>query len=232
MSQTHTLSIFFPCYNDAGTIGSLVAAADIVAAEDTEDYEIIVVDDRSTDQSRVLLEGLQKRYARLRLVFHEKNRGYGAVLRSGFFHSKKELIFYTDGDGQYDVFELRKLLSVMNDGVDVANGYKVSRADPFYRLLVGWSYNVLNKILFRIRLRDIDCDFRLIRQKLLWRLQLTADGGEICVEMVKQWEQLGARVAEVPVSHYHRVLGRSQFFQPARLVLALGGLIRLWWRLK
>src|SRR5881397_2981697 len=102
-----SLTIFFPCYNDAGTIGSLVAAADTVAAEFTRDYEIIVVDDGSRDASRELLAGLQARYPRLRLVLHEHNRGYGAALRSGFAYATKELVFYTDGDGQYDVFELR-----------------------------------------------------------------------------------------------------------------------------
>jgi len=122
-----SLTIFFPCYNDAGTIGSLVAAADTVAAEFTTDYEIIVVDDGSRDSSRELLAGLQPRYPKLRVVAHDGNRGYGAALRSGFAHATKDLVFYTDGDGQYDVFELRKLLPIVQDGVDVVNGYKTAR---------------------------------------------------------------------------------------------------------
>ena len=121
--ENHSLTIFFPCYNDAGTIGTLVAAADTVASEYTDDYELLVVDDGSTDNSRQLLAQLRKKYTRLRLVLHEQNQGYGAALRSGFTQATKALVFYTDGDGQYDVFELRKLLPVMQEGIDVVNGY-------------------------------------------------------------------------------------------------------------
>src|SRR5262245_54247807 len=110
-----SLTIFFPCYNDAATIGSLVTAADVVASEFTRDYEILVVDDGSADSSPHLLRQLQTKYPRLRVIFHDRNRGYGAALRSGFSGATKDLIFYTDGDGQYDVFELRRLLPIMQD---------------------------------------------------------------------------------------------------------------------
>ena len=163
-----SLTIFFPCYNDAATIGSLVAAADRVSREFTDDYEIIVADDGSSDHSRRLLHELQARYARLRLVFHEKNRGYGAALQSGFSHATKELIFYTDGDGQYDVFELRRLLPIMQDGIDIdiVNGYKIVRSDPLHRIIIGTVYLWLMRLLFNSHVRDVDCDFRLIRRRV------------------------------------------------------------------
>ena len=108
-----SLSIFFPCYNDYGTIGTLVLSADKVARSYTDDYEIIVIDDGSTDGSRKLLKELKKRHDKLKVVFHDRNRGYGGTLKSGFANATKELVFYTDGDGQYDIAELAKFLPVM-----------------------------------------------------------------------------------------------------------------------
>ncbi len=223
------LSIFFPCYNDAGTIGSLVTAADIVAAEFTQDYEIIVVDDGSTDCSRELLEHMQCKYPRLRLVFHEKNKGYGGALCSGFAHATKDLVFYTDGDGQYDVFELWKLLPVMQEGVDVVNGYKIWRNDPLYRVVIGKIYLFIMRLLFNFHVRDVDCDFRLLRRRVFDHIDLTHHSGVICLEMVKKLELAGFRFAEYPVHHFHRTSGRSQFFNVRRLAYVAVNIIRLWW---
>ena len=222
------LTIFFPCYNDAGTICSLVSAADIVAREYTEDYEIIVVDDGSTDNSRELLREQTHRYPRLRLVLHDKNQGYGGALRSGFAHAAKEYIFYTDGDGQYDVFELRKLLPVLQDGVDIVNGYKIERQDPLHRIIVGRLYVILMRLLFRFRVRDVDCDFRLLRRSILDGITLRHNSGVICLELVKKLEISGYRFAEFPVHHYHRTYGRSQFFNFRRLATTGINIFKLW----
>lgn len=226
-----SLTVFFPCYNDAGTIGSLVAAADTVAAEFTEDYEIIVVDDGSGDSSRDLLGQLRDKYPRLRLVFHEGNRGYGAALRSGFAHATRDLVFYTDGDGQYDVFELRRLLPIMQEGIDVVNGYKIARHDPLHRIVIGIVYLRLMRLLFNFHCRDVDCDFRLLRRSVFDAVSLTHDSGVICLELVKKLELAGYRFAEYPVHHYHRTYGRSQFFRFGRLARVAVNIARLWWQL-
>jgi glycosyltransferase involved in cell wall biosynthesis len=226
-----SLTIFFPCYNDAGTIGSLVAAGDTVASEFTDDYELIVVDDGSTDSTRELLEGLRRRFPRLRLVFHSENRGYGGALRSGFANATKELVFYTDGDGQYDVFELRKLLPIVQDGVDVVNGYKIARSDPAHRVLVGLVYLRVMRLLFNFHVRDVDCDFRVIRRTALETITLHHSTGVICLELVKKLELAGYRFVEFPVHHYHRLHGRSQFFRVGRLVRTGVNILRLWWEL-
>ncbi len=223
-----SLSLFFPCYNDAGTIGSLVTVADAVARDYTDDYEIIVVDDASSDNSRELLTELQSRYPRLRLVFHETNRGYGGALCSGFSHATKDIIFYTDGDGQYDVFELRKLLPVMQDGVDVVNGYKIERNDPLHRIVIGHLYVVLMRMMFLFKVRDVDCDFRLFRREVLDHVQLKHRSGVICLEFVKKLERAGFRFVDFPVHHYHRVYGKSQFFNFRRLAVTGANIFRLW----
>ncbi len=226
-----SLTIFFPCFNDSGTIGSLVAEADVVASAYASDYEILVVDDGSTDSSPELLRQLAKTYPNLRVIRHERNGGYGAALQDGFAHATKDLVFYTDGDGQYDVFELRQLLRVMQDGVDVVNGYKITRSDPWYRIVIGKLYLRLMRLLFNFHVRDVDCDFRLIRRRVFDTIRLHHTSGVICLELVKKLELAGYRFADFPVHHYHRQHGRSQFFNVRRLAATSLNILRLWWEL-
>lgn len=225
------ISAFFPCYNDGGTIASMVALADLTLRQVASDYEIIIVDDGSRDHSRAILRDLEGRYPRLRLVFHEKNRGYGGALRSGFAAAGKEWIFYTDGDFQYDVAELARLVLRAEAGVDIVNGYKISRADPFHRKVIGRVYHHVMKALFRFKIRDVDCDFRLIRRSALGRIRLEHDSGVVCVEMVKKLQDAGCVFAEVPVHHYFRAYGISQFFNFKRVAAVGADIVQLWWEL-
>ena len=223
-----SLSCFFPCYNDACTIGGLVAVADRVAQAYTDEYEIIVVDDGSSDRSREVLIALKAKYPMLKLVFHNRNRGYGGALQSGLCAATGDLVFYTDGDGQYDVRELRKLLEAMRADVDVVNGYKIARSDPFHRVVIGKLYLQVMRMLFRFQVRDVDCDFRLMRRQVLDCISLTRTSGVICVELVKKLELAGARFVNVPVGHHPRRYGRSQFFHLGRVFRTGIDVLRLW----
>ncbi len=209
----------------------MVVKSDAVAKKITDDYEIIVIDDGSTDGSRELLTSLRSTFPRLRLVFHEKNRGYGGALRSGFEHSSKEWIFYTDGDGQYDVNELEKLAPLMTDSVDWVNGYKIKRHDPLHRIIIGTAYQYIIKLAFGIKIKDVDCDFRLVRKSIFDRVTLVHNSGVICVEMIKKFQDAGFRFAETGVHHYFRVYGKSQIFNIRRLAKVMINLIRLWFEL-
>lgn len=225
-----SISAFFPAYNDGGTIASMVITADVVLRELTDDYEIIVVNDGSTDYTDEVLRELEARYERLRVVRHERNRGYGGALRSGFSAARKELIFYTDGDAQYDVHELPKLVQAL-DGADFVNGYKISRSDPWYRKVIGRLYHETVRRAFGLRLRDVDCDYRLMRRAIFERIALECNSGAICVELMKKVQDAGFRIREVPVHHFHRSYGTSQFFNVPRIVRALRDLAVLWHRL-
>jgi glycosyltransferase involved in cell wall biosynthesis len=224
-----TISVFFPAYNDAGTIASLVIGAAQTLAEVAADYEIIVVDDASQDETPRVLEELKRFYPdRVRVIRHPKNRGYGGALQTGIAAARHDWIFYTDGDAQYNVRELELLAARIGPGVDVVNGYKIARSDPLYRKLIGILYNAFVKTAFQLRIRDVDCDFRLMRRSLVGELDLRSTSGTICVEMVKKLQDAGCRFDEVPVHHYHRSLGRSQFFRPRWLAKTLVDLLRLW----
>jgi hypothetical protein len=138
------------------------------------------------------------------------------------------LVFYTDGDGQYDVRELPKLLDRMAPDVGLVNGYKLERNDPRHRIWIGNAYNAFARTLFRIRIRDIDCDFRLIRRSLVEAIELWSTSGTVCVELVRKLELTPYRVVEVGVHHYPRLHGRSQFFRVRSLLTTLYQLIQLY----
>ena len=231
-ARGRSLSVFFPCYNDGGTIGSMVILAYDVLRRVTDDYEVIVVNDCSHDSSAQVLKELQRFYPDLRVVTHERNRGYGGALRAGFAHATKDWVFYTDGDAQYNPGELTILLNALRPGVDMVNGYKITRSDPFYRIVIGKLYHWAACLAFGLRIRDVDCDFRLIHRAIFETVHLESDSGVICVEMMKKIQDAGYRIAEVPIHHYHRVYAGSQFFRLNRIVAALIGFSRLWWRMR
>ncbi len=224
------MSIFFPAYNDWGTIASLVVLAAAVVRDLTDDWEIIVVNDASPDHTPLILGELLRYVPHLRIVEHERNRGYGGALRSGFAAATKEYVFYTDGDAQYDVRELRTLWENRADA-DLVNGYKIARADPLHRIIIGRIYHHIVRLAFRLHVVDVDCDFRLLRRSVFDRVELTRDSGVICVELMTKIEKNGFRITEVPVHHYHRLHGRSQFFNFRRVFQVLRELGVLWWEL-
>lgn len=226
-----SLSIFFPAYNDAGTIASLAIVAHMTARELTSDYEVIVIDDGSPDHTGALLDEMATRFSWLRVIHHAENRGYGGALRSGFENATKEIVFYTDGDAQYDPREMKALYARLGPDVDFVNGYKIGRSDPPHRIVIGRAYHWFVKVLFGLRLRDVDCDFRLMRRSIFDKVALTRSSGVICVELMKKVQEAGFRIAEVPVHHYHRSYGRSQFFNLPRVARTLADLVRLWFEL-
>lgn len=226
-----SLSVFFPAYNDAPSLPGLLARTFAVLEAHVVDYEVIVIDDGSYDGTAAVLEQLRGQYgARLRVVTHPRNRGYGGALRSGFEAATKEFVFYTDGDSQYDVGELPRLLQLVGPDTGLVNGYKLERHDPAHRIWIGKTYNFCARLLFRIRIRDIDCDYRLIRRALLQRIHLTSTSGTICVELVRKLEMTGCGVVETGVHHYARLYGKSQFFRLRSLATTLYELVRLWVR--
>jgi glycosyltransferase involved in cell wall biosynthesis len=230
-SKPPSISAFFPAYNDGGTIGSLVVTTLKTLAEVTDDYEVFVVENGSTDYTVEVLEELARHSGHFHYYAHREPLGYGGALRVGFARATRDLVFYTDGDAQYDPRELKQLLAALTPDVAVVNGWKIDRSDPLHRVIIGRVYHHVVKFLFGFRLRDVDCDFRLIRRDALATIDLESDSGTICLELVKKLQDAGHRFAEVPVHHYHRTYGQSQFFNLPRLWRTGVQLIALWWKL-
>jgi glycosyltransferase involved in cell wall biosynthesis len=225
------LSVFFPAYNDGGTIASMVIAAVKAASNLTPDFEVIVVNDGSADGTAQIADELARTYPRVRVIHHPRNRGYGGALQTGFRSATKELIFYTDGDAQYDPAELGVLWARMTPETDLVNGYKISRSDPLHRIVIGRLYHHFVSRLFGLKVRDVDCDFRLMRRSIFERINLEKTSGVICLEMMKKITDAGFRIVEVPVHHYHRAFGKSQFFNFPRIAKTGVDVMRLWFAL-
>lgn len=246
--QPRRISAFFPCFNDAGTIASMVIEALVVLRELADEYEVIVIENGSVDYAWDVLDELERLYGengvdprdrgRVRVLRFGEPLGYGGALRAGFAACRYDLIFYTDGDGQYDVRELRALVEAFEREeaagrrVDVVMGNKLMRRDPIHRRFISWAYHHAMAFVFRLKIHDVDCDFRLMRRSIFDRVTLTQNSGVIALEMMTKIQYAGFRTVEVPVNHYHRAYGVSQFFNLPNLLKVLVGLARLWWWLR
>jgi glycosyltransferase involved in cell wall biosynthesis len=227
-----SVSAFFPCYNDEHSIAGMVRDVRLALLDAVDDFEIIVIDDGSTDGSLAVLNLLAADVPELRVVAHDANRGYGGALQTGFAAATKQWIFYTDGDAQYDASEVVRCVDAARDDVDIVQGFKIGRGDAWYRRLIGRGYHHAVKLLFGLPVRDTDCDFRLIRSSMMDRIRLTSTSGVICVELMYELTQLDARFVEVGVSHHWRPHGRSQFFRLPRIARSAQQLLSFWWRVR
>ena len=228
-SKKYSISAFFPVYNDWGTIPSMVLLVESVLKSMAKEYEILLVDDGSNKLTKKVLDELKTKIKNLKVITHEQNKGYGGALKSGIYNAKYELIFYTDGDAQYNPLELGKLIEKMSDNVDIVNGYKIARQDPVYRKIIGRLYHFVTKMMFKFKIRDVDCDFRLMRKSLFDNLDLKYNSGVICVEMISKLTARGAKFIEVPVNHFFRISGKSQFFNFKRIFKTGMHLLKLWY---
>jgi len=229
--SVYSISVFFPAFNDQESIGPLVKSTLSVLATLTDDYEVLIVNDGSTDATPAVVDELARTLPGIKVIHHAENLGYGAALRSGFANSSKDLIFYTDGDGQYDVRELVALHQLMTDSIDIVNGYKLKRSDQPSRKVLGAIYNQSARYLFKLPIRDVDCDFRLLRRHAIQHIKLVSSSGVICVELVRKLRAAGCVFAEAPVHHYPRRHGRSQFFTLRRVARTTFDFLFLWLKL-
>ncbi len=227
-----SLTIFFPCYNDGGTIATMIIRAMQAAPSVTDDFEILVINDGSQDDSAAILGEMARVYPeRVRIMHELRPSGYGGVLRKGFASAQKDWIFYTDGDAQYDPRELVTLSEALAGDTDMVNGYKIKRHDPLHRVWIGLAYQYFVKFMFGLVIRDVDCDFRLMRRSIFDVVDLESHSGTITFEMVKKIQDAGFKIREAPVHHYYRQYGVSQFFNIPRVVRTLIDLMHWWWRL-
>lgn len=206
---TRSLSIVLPALNESENIATVVRDCLSVASRVTDTVEVIVVDDGSTDCTTAIVKQLHVIDARVVLAYHERNRGYGAAIRTGIARSMHELVLITDADGQFDLADLPAFLEAVADA-DCVLGYRERRCDPLSRVVLGYLYRLVIAALFRLRAKDPECAFKLVRRAALQRLTLRSDHGGINVELVLGAQRAGMRIRQLPVSHRPRAGGRSR----------------------
>lgn len=219
-------SLCLPAYNEADNIVDTLDAACAILPEFVAEYEIVVVDDGSTDRTADLLREYHENEPRVRMLTHQKNRGYGAAVTSGLRAARGDLVAFMDSDGQFTLLDLPRLLVQLKEN-DVVIGYRCPRADPWPRRLNAWGWNRLVQALLGVRVRDLDCAFKIFRRPVIDALSLTAGGAGINAEIMAQCVRSGLKIAETPVLHYPRHHGASTGANPRVILKAFGELPRL-----
>jgi glycosyltransferase involved in cell wall biosynthesis len=227
-SRLPSISLFLPLHDEEGNVEEAVRRALATLPGVADEYEVILVDDGSRDRTGLIADRLAARDRRIRVVHHPANCGYGAALRSGIAACRHEWIFYTDGDNQFDIREIVLLLPLSREH-DIVSGYRIDRRDHWIRKLNASVFKLAIRLFFGLRLRDVDCAFKLYRASIFDGLKLTSDGALIDVEILAGARARGARIAEVGVHHYPRMSGTQSGARPSVVVRAMREIVRLWW---
>jgi glycosyltransferase involved in cell wall biosynthesis len=222
-----SLSISFPAYNEAHNIGAAIEDAIRVASRLTDDFEVIVVDDGSADQTADMVRSYSTRYPQVRLIEHEVNQGYGAAVYDGLVAGVKDWAFFTDSDLQFVMDDLERLWAVRDEG-DLIIGYRAPRRDPFIRKLNGFGWTWLTNVLFGYVSRDVDCAFKLIRREVVDVVTpyVASRGATLSAEFLVRAKAQGYRIKEVPVQHRPRVAGSQTGAKLYVILRAFGEMFR------
>lgn len=232
MQKVPELSIFFPFWNEEQNVEIVVKNAIKVARKVADKWEIIMVDDGSTDRTAEIAKKLATKDKHLRLVSHSPNRGYGAALREGFKQAKYKLVVFNDGDGQFDFAEVERLLAKI-DEVDMVIGYRKRRIDHPFRHILMNLLKVWDFIFFRFYFRDIDCGFKLFKREALKKiLPLKSEGAMITTEILAKAKMENLKIAQVQVTHYPRKYGNQTGGNPRVIIRAIIESFVLWYDLR
>ena len=201
-----SISVFFPCYNEQENVGRTVEKALAVLDKLKVDFEVIIIDDGSTDGTGQIADEITSRNNKVKVVHHRTNLGYGAALQSGFKAATKELVFYTDGDGQFDINEMPPLIPLI-EHCDIVSCYRLNRQDSIIRKINGWCWTKLVCLLFNLKVRDIDCAFKLYRREIFDKIKLVSSGALIDAEILARAVRKGYCITQKGVHHYPRTVG-------------------------
>ncbi len=224
--RSDSITVFFPCYNEQDNVAKVANKAIEVLAGLQADYEIIIVNDGSSDGTGQVADRIAAGHHRVRVIHHPHNLGYGAALQSGFRAAAKDLVFFTDGDAQFDLAELPPWLPLMKE-YDIVCGYRMNRQDNFVRRINGWLWTKMTGRLFALHLRDIDCAFKLFRRAIFDGLKMESTGALINTEILARAARKGYRMTQRGVHHYPRTAGQQTGCNPKVILRAFQELLRL-----
>jgi len=225
------LSVFFPAYNEEENIKETVLSAIEVLKEIASRWEVIVVNDGSTDKTEAVVKRLIKRYPQnLRIISHDPNRGYGAALKSGLYGARYQWIAFTDADGQFDFKEICHFIdAARREKADLVIGYRLKREDPWPRLVIAWLLKVWNFVFYQVWFRDADCGFKLIKKKVVDTIPpLQTESAITEAEFLIRAKRAGFRIVEIGVSHYPRLAGEQTGADPKVIWRAVTDSFKLW----
>lgn len=225
-----SLSLVLPAHNEAENIEIVVRRAIAILPRYTEDFEIIVVNDGSRDQTPKIIDRLAREDERIRPVHHPRNRGYGGALKSGFSASTKTYVMFMDADRQFDIADIR-LLSPFVPLFDIVAGFRMERSDPIHRRINAEIFNIAVRVLFGVHMRDLDCAFKVFRGELLRSLELTSSGALINAEIQAKLRRQGATLVQVGVPHHPRVAGQATGGSMRVILRAMRETVVLWLRM-
>ena len=209
-----TLSVFFPAYYDEKNIGKVVnKAVEVLDELNLKDYEVIIIEDGSPDKTGEVADELSKQFEKVRVIHHKKNMGYGATLRDGFYAAKMDYVFYSDGDNQFDLVEMKKFVALI-PYVDHVVGYRKKKQYSLYRKITSFIYNYILRIIFKIDYVDIDCAFKLFKRELFNKIKIDSIDAFIDAEIMIKSDLLGYKTTEIGVKHLPRIDGISTGARP------------------
>lgn len=222
-----SISMVLPAYNEAENIEPMVAEAVPALEANADDWEIVVVDDGSADETAAVTRLVAEREPRVRLVQHAVNQGFGSAVLTGFTSAEKDWIFYTDADRQFVLGELERFVPHM-EKADLIAGYRAPRRDPFLRVFYGKGWTALCTLLFGYTVRDVDCGFKLLRREIVQDLahKVQSRGATFSIEWLVRAKRAGYRFVELPVSHRPRVAGSQTGANVRVIVRAFRELVR------
>ncbi len=226
-----SVSAFFPAHNEVENIAPLTEKTVRVLSEHLDDFEVLIINDGSTDGTKEKADELAEKYPEVKAIHHQINRGYGGAVKTGIASCTKEWIFFTDGDGQFDTNEIPLLLEHTGE-YDAVVGYRMNRQDPIHRKLFAFCWGTLIRILFGFRVKDLDCAFKLLRREYFEGLELKAEGAVISVEIFSILKRNNARIKQVGVHHYPRLAGEQSGGSVKVVARAFKELLLLFKRLK
>lgn len=225
------LSAFFPAYNEESNIEKMCASLKAVLPKVAGDFEIIIVNDGSSDRTGEISDRLAQEDKCIRVVHHERNLGYGAAIRSGIQACRKEAVFLTDGDNQFEVSQI-SLFTPFLSPYDAVIGYRLNRQDNWIRKANGWAWNRLVRLMFGLKVRDIDCAFKLFHRKVFDNIQLKSSGAMISTEMLVKIMEKGYRLHEIGVLHSPRLAGKQTGANLRVILRAFKELFRFYKKMK
>jgi glycosyltransferase involved in cell wall biosynthesis len=226
-TKLKNISVFFPAYNEQDNIAQTVENAFKIIPDIAKNFEILVINDGSSDKTADVLAQLSRKYNNLRVLTHQHNKGYGGALKTGFASARYDYIFFSDGDGQFNLRQIEKLLALAQT-CDIVAGFRMKRQDPFHRIVNAKAYNMLVRILFGLNVRDIDCAFKMIKKNVIEAIELKSDSQFISAEFLIKAKKRGFIIKQVGVDHFPRKTGKATGANLSAIINSFRELFKLW----